>query len=67
MSHRLGAMLRLWLASRRLTFRTAAKQIGTSPATLTRICAGKPCDVATWLKVQAWLFASPESEKDPRS
>ena len=63
MSHRLGAMLRLWLASRRLTFRTAAKQIGTSSATLNRICAGKPCDMETWLKVQTWLFASEKGTK----
>lgn len=36
--------------------RTIAKQIGVSAATLSRIERGHAMDLATWLKVQAWLL-----------
>ena len=61
----LGVMLRLWRSVRGLTLRDVAPIVGTSHATLLRLEQGKPCDLATWLKVQAWLLSVP-SEETPR-
>ena len=54
---RVAEMLRLWRATRRLTVREAAAEIGTSYATLSRIERGHAMDLATWRKLETWLLA----------
>ena len=52
----LGAMLRLHRNVSERDLRAVAADIGIGHATLCRIEQGKPMDLATWLKVQAWLL-----------
>lgn len=54
---RLAQMLYLWRTVNRLSLRDAAAEIGTTCPTLMRIEHGHACDIDTWMKVQAWLFA----------
>jgi hypothetical protein len=58
---RLGRMLRLLRAADQRDMRSLAAEIGISSATLCRLEAGRSCDVATWLRLQAWLLAAHES------
>ena len=51
----LGAMLRCFMAMERLSMRKLAPQIGISPATLHRLCAGYAMDAVTLLKVINWM------------
>lgn len=53
----LGVVLRAWRESQRLGIREAAKVIGVSHATLSRIENGKPMDGATLWRVLSWLNA----------
>ena len=55
---RLSQMLYLWRTLNHLSLRDAETEIGVSSATLMRIEHGHACDVETWLKIQAWLFAA---------
>lgn len=52
-------MLRIYRASRGVTVRVLAREIGTSPATITRVEQGKAVDMATYLKFLNWLGATP--------
>lgn len=54
----LAKMLQMYRASIRpsVGVREMARRIGTSPATLSRLERGLPCDIGTWLKVQDWLL-----------
>lgn len=52
----IGKLLRLWRAIENIGVREAAKELGVSPATLSRIENGKPMDAATMLKLIRWLF-----------
>ena len=54
---RLGALLRERRGGRGI--REVAKEIGVSPATLTRIEAGRLPDLLTFRKICAWLKVSP--------
>jgi hypothetical protein len=54
---RLAQMLHLYRTVNRLSLRDLEPEIGVSKATLMRIEHGYACDVDTWLKLQAWLFA----------
>jgi transcriptional regulator with XRE-family HTH domain len=59
---RLGAMLRTQRGSRKV--RDVAKEIGISPATLTRVEAGKQPDIETFQKVCIWLKINPSELLD---
>lgn len=59
---RLGEMLRLWRTVRQMTLREVAPSIGISHSTLLRLEQGKPCDLPSWLKVQAWLLSDGGSD-----
>ncbi len=52
----LGDCLRAWRAERGLGVRDAARLIGTSHATLSRLENGKPCDGKTLSAVLLWLL-----------
>jgi len=54
---RLGALLRERRGGRGI--REVAKEIGVSPATLTRIEAGRLPDILTFKKICSWLKISP--------
>ena len=58
MTTQLGDLLRLHRSVKDMGQREYARQIGISHATLCRIERGYMMDVATWLKVQAWLLES---------
>lgn len=51
----LGAVLRAWRGSQRMGIREAAKNIGISPATLSRIENGKATDGTTLWRLMCWL------------
>lgn len=53
----LGAVIADYRWVNRIGVRELAKQIGVSAATLNRVENGKPCDGATIIKIQAWLYA----------
>jgi transcriptional regulator with XRE-family HTH domain len=55
----LAEMLTLYRAVHRQGMRELAKEIGVSAATVARIEAGKETDVATFLKLIAWLRRAP--------
>lgn len=52
----LGAMLRLYLASERLTMREVGRAIGCSAATICRIVDGQGMDARTLLRLLTWLL-----------
>jgi transcriptional regulator with XRE-family HTH domain len=54
---RLGTMLRTQRGSRNI--RDIAKEIGVSPATLTRVEAGRQPDIDTFQKICSWLKINP--------
>lgn len=54
---RLGRMLTLYRASRRLTTRGCAAEIGVSPATVSRVERGHQPDLATWRRFEEWMLA----------
>jgi len=47
------------LARKRLSVRSAAKEIGVAHTTLNRVLNGGPCDLDTVIKVAAWLNVRP--------
>ena len=51
----LGRVLNAYRSERRMSLRCLAKDIKTSPATLSRIEHGFPCDGETLMKVFNWL------------
>lgn len=55
---RLGSMLRIERTVNRQGVRDLAKQIGISPATLSRIERGHAMDAATLLKLWQWLLSA---------
>lgn len=54
---RLAQMLYLWRTINRLSLRDVEAETGITNVTLMRVEHGHNCDVETWLKLQAWLFA----------
>jgi len=50
-----GSVLRARLIRLGLTYRTAAKEIGTSCATLNRVARGHEPDVENYLRIAHWL------------
>jgi transcriptional regulator with XRE-family HTH domain len=54
----LGVVLRAWREGRRMGIREAAKAIGISHSTLSRIENGKPTDGQTLWRVLLWLNGS---------
>lgn len=53
----LADCLRTWRTEKRIGIRAAAKIIGTSHATLSRLENGKPCDAKTLAAVLFWLLS----------
>lgn len=60
----LGVVLRAWRESQRMGIREAAKTIGISHATLSRIENGKPTDGATLWRLMCWLNGSVVTSQD---
>lgn len=52
----IGRLLRLYRSVNEIGCRAMARELGISPATLSRIERGHQMDLATWVKVQAWLL-----------
>jgi transcriptional regulator with XRE-family HTH domain len=52
----LGIALKAWRTEQGIGIRAAAAEIGTSPATLSRLENGKPCDARTLAAVLFWLM-----------
>lgn len=63
----LGIVLRAWRERERMGIREAAKSIGISHATLSRIENGKPTDGATLWRLMCWLNGSSVSRPDRKS
>ena len=53
----IGTLLRTYRENERYGIRSMAKAIGISPATLSRIERGFPCDQRVMLLLINWLFA----------
>ena len=54
----LGVVLRAWRVSQRMGVREAAKAIGISHSTLSRVENGKPTDGRTLWQIMIWLNGS---------
>ena len=52
----IGELIKAWRDKYRLGVRSAAKSIGVSAATISRIERGKQIDAETMLKLVNWLF-----------
>jgi transcriptional regulator with XRE-family HTH domain len=52
----LGTVLKEWRWARKLGIRAAAKEIGVSPSTLSRIERGENMDGQTLAHIIAWLL-----------
>lgn len=61
----LGVLLRAWREKERIGVREAAKQIGVSHATLSRIENGKPTDGQTLWLILNWLNAPVGGSREP--
>lgn len=55
---RLGEVLKSHRLMSRAGVREAAREVGISPATLSRIERGKPCDSGSFAKIMLWLIGS---------
>lgn len=53
---RLGVVIRSWRERQGLGLRAVAEEIGTSPATLSRLELGDSVDGTTMIKVLLWLI-----------
>jgi transcriptional regulator with XRE-family HTH domain len=53
----LSVIIRSWRYAERLTVRDAAKILGTSAPTLSRIEHGEGCDGVTLAKILKWIMA----------
>lgn len=53
---RLGSVLSDWRWANRIGIREAAKQLGVSHATLSRLENGNSCDAETLAKIVLWLI-----------
>lgn len=60
---RLGCVIADYRWANRIGVRDLAKEIGVSPATLSRIENGGECDGKVLIKILAWLFASGEKRR----
>lgn len=47
--------VRVFMARKHITSREAAREIGCSHATVSRICNGGPPDVENYLRIRKWL------------
>jgi transcriptional regulator with XRE-family HTH domain len=54
-----GTMIRCWRRIEDVGIREAAKQIGVSHGTLSRIERGDQMDAYTMMKLMRWLFEQP--------
>ncbi len=52
---KLGRAIRSELRAKGLTVRKAAREIGVSSATVSRVARGKAPDVESYLRLRAWL------------
>lgn len=59
---RLGRVLRCWRTMQEMDLRTAAKKIGVSLATLSRVERGHMPDAETLLKIVNWLMSKQPQE-----
>lgn len=50
-----GRKLRMKLADLNIDVRSAAKKIGVSPATISRVCCEKSPDVENYLRIKKWI------------
>ena len=57
---RLGEVIRKWRRSSDLTIADAARQIGLTVPTLSRVERGEAMDAATLAKILIWLFGEQE-------
>ncbi len=53
---RIGAIIRGWRERQGIGLRAVADEIGTSPATLSRLELGDSVDGTTMVKLMFWLF-----------
>lgn len=59
----IGELISLYRRVNNMTTRELAEQMGTSPATISRLESGKDCDLGTMLKVINWLFTTKVKEQ----
>lgn len=52
------------MARKHITCRDAAKEVGCSPATVSRVCNGKPPDVENYLRISKWLADATKGASD---
>ncbi len=56
-----SAKVRMRIAERNIDMRTAAKEIGCSHATVSRVSNGKSPDVENYLRIEKWLGKPPKT------
>lgn len=59
----IGTVLRRWRRGEDLGVREAAKRLGISHGTLSRIERGEKMDADTLLKIFCWLFTEGKNER----
>jgi transcriptional regulator with XRE-family HTH domain len=64
---RLGTLLADWRFANRIGVREAARRIGLSPATLSRIENGKNADGTSMTKIMLWLFTEEDQTETKRA
>ena len=57
-AERFARQLRVRIAEKGITRKTAASQIGVSASTVTRVCNGKAPDMESYLRIKQWLAQS---------
>lgn len=60
-----GTVIRCWRRIEDVGIREAAKQIGVSHGTLSRIERGDQMDAYTMMKLLRWLFEKPSTRSQP--
>lgn len=62
---RLAEMLRLYMSVNKLEVRPMARQIGVSPATVSRMAQGKELTGTNLIKLINWMLRYPRADKEP--
>lgn len=60
---RLGYLIKKWRGAEKIGIREAARQIGTSHATLSRLENGLPCNSDTLASVIIWMIGEDKPRK----
>ncbi len=54
---KIGIVLETYRKSRKVSYRTLAKELKIDHTVLFRLVGGKPCDLETWTNIVNWMIA----------